>query len=353
MNIVLLLAHSIEEFDQVKLLSELGYNVFSIGAYSTPANPTVNMRPALPDVKEYPGLIAACHAKRVGHAEAKDEVLHTKDGPRNPVDWAKADLPEEVLDWADVIICHHLEHTWLIPQWGRIKHKRVIWRTVGQSVENNERVMKPLREEGLEIVRYSPKEENIPGYLGADAVIRFGKYSDDWHGWTGDVGRVINITQNLFQREPYTNWAFWDEATDGLPRLAIGPGSEAIRGLGAVSFDSMKQVLRSDRAYLYTGTQPASYTLGLIEALMTGIPVVSIGPSWMNIFPYGPELFEGHEIVGDLWSDKPTEAHGMLSRLLTDIDFARQYSRTQRQLAIDMFGAENVKNDWMDFLGAS
>ena len=28
-----------------------------------------------------------------------------------------------------------------------------------------------------------------------------------------------------------------------------------------------------------TGTRPASYTLGLIEAMMTGIPVVSMPPS--------------------------------------------------------------------------
>jgi hypothetical protein len=56
----------------------------------------------------------------------------------------------------------------------------------------------------------------------------------------------------------------------------------------------MRDYLRRIRAYLYTGTQPASYTLGLIEAMMTGVPVVSIGPDHMT---WQRDLFEGHEIA--------------------------------------------------------
>jgi hypothetical protein len=56
----------------------------------------------------------------------------------------------------------------------------------------------------------------------------------------------------------------------------------------------MRDYLRRIRAYLYTGTQPASYTLGLIEAMMTGVPVVSIGPDHMT---WQRDLFEGHELA--------------------------------------------------------
>jgi hypothetical protein len=182
---------------------------------------------------------------------------------------AKEHIPDDIIDWADVIICHHYEHTWLVPQWERIRHKRVIWRTVGQSVEGNEAMMTPLRKQGLEIVRYSPKERNIPNYAGEDALIRFYKDPEEWGGWVGTDARVINITQHLRQREPYTNWGFWEQATQGLPRMALGPGSEAIGGSGELTYDEMRTWLQTARCYLYTGTQPASYTLGLIEALMT------------------------------------------------------------------------------------
>ena len=357
MNIVLLLAHSIEEYDQLQLLSSLGYDTFSIGAYSDPAHPSDDKRPPIPAAADHPELRDACHERRLERGD-----------PGARVDWAKADLPDQVLDWADVIICHHFEHTWLVPQWERLRHKRVIWRTVGQSVEHNERMMAPLRADGLQIVRYSPKERNIPGFAGEDALIRFWKDPAEWHGWTGESPRVINVTQHLRQREPYTNWSFWEAATAGLPRVPLGPGSEMIGGSGALSYGAMQQWLRSSRAYLYTGTQPASYTLGLIEAMMTGIPVISIGPSWMRVFPYGPDLFEGHEIAGkrpDLWGgqwiedvtarvlsfDDPADTRLALRCLLDDHEMAAQMGAQQRRRAIEMFGREAVAGAWRDFLG--
>ena len=344
MNILLLLAHSIEEHDQVKLLSELGYDVFSIGGYINPGSPHDPKRPALPQVPYHPEL------------QAVVDALGTPDN----LDAAKRHIPDDILDWADAIIVHHFEHTWLVPQWERIKHKRVIWRTVGQSVEHNERMMAPLRDEGLQIVRYSPKERNIPGYAGEDALIRFYKDPDVWTGWTGESPRVINITQHLRQREPYTNWTFWNEVTRHLPAEAMGPGSEDIFGPGELTFDQMQQSLRKARAYLYTGTQPASYTLGLIEAMMTGIPVVSIGPEHMTIFPYGPGLFEGHDIVSAVdgagwnwkpWSDDPAEARDMLAALLSSRSHAAEQSRVQRDRAIELFGKEKIGADWQAFLG--
>ena len=334
MNIVLMLAHSIEEHDQLKLLSGLGYDVFSIGGYVDPAHPHDPKRPALPDVPYHPDLHAAVDA------------LGTKDNLTK----AKEVIPDAVLDWADTIICHHYEHAWLVPQWNRLRTKRVIWRTVGQSVEGNERMMAPLRDDGLQIVRYSPKERNIPGYAGEDALIRFYKDPAEWDGWTGESPQVLNITQHLRQREPYTNWGFWEAATAGLARVPAGPGSEDIGGTGEISYPVMKELLRMMRCYLYTGTQPASYTLGLIEAMMTGLPVISIGPSHMRIFPYGHLMFEGHEITR-IGHDSPEGARSAVIEMLSDWDLARSVGAEQRARAIDLFGMETIGQQWAAFLG--
>ena len=336
MNILLLLAHSIEEHDQLKLLSELGYDVFSIGGYINPGAPHDPKRPALPEVPYHPEL------------QAVVDGLGTDDNLR----YAKEHIPDAILDWADVVICHHYEHTWLVPDWQRLRPKRVIWRTVGQSVEGNERMMAPLRKDGLEIVRYSPKERNIPGYAGEDALIRFYKDPAEYGGWTGDEPIVINITQHLAQRHPYTNYEFWERATQGLPHRALGPGSEAIGGPGELTYDTMLLALRKARAYLYTGTQPASYTLGLIEAMMTGIPVVSIGPAWMQIFPYGPDLFEGHELADTAGTDDAIQARMLVEGLLDHPDIARDVSKRQRARAIELFGKDTIAAQWRDYLGA-
>ena len=179
MNVLLCLSHSIEEYDQLRLLHGLGLGVASIGGYIDPANPHVDIRPALPDIPQVPEVRAAV------------DSLGTPDN----LGAAQEHIPDAILDWLGddgVIIYHHyLER--LVGQWPRIRdwmqgkpERRVIWRTVGQSVAGNEAMMAPLRADGLERVAYSPKEANIPGYIGHDALIRFYKDPAEWHGWTGD-----------------------------------------------------------------------------------------------------------------------------------------------------------------------
>jgi len=343
-RVLLCLSHSIEEYDQLKLLSELGYEVASIGGYIDPSHPHDTKRPALPEVP--------CHQV------VKDAVdaLGTDDN----FGAAQARIPEEILDWLGddgVIIFHHYLSQRLFPQWRhlakwRARGGRVVWRTVGQSVEQNELDAAEYRENGLEIVRYSPKEKNIPGYVGGDALIRFWKDPDEWTGWTGDLEIVTNVTQSLRNRGRWCNYDFWADATRGLNAVPAGEGSETHGGQGLIPYDSMKALLRSARCYLYTGTQPASYTLGLLEALVTGIPVVSIGPSHMDIFPYGPKLFEGHELTQS-WSDDPELCRNELIKLLNDPPYAADRSDTQRRKAIALFGKDAVGNQWADFLGAA
>jgi hypothetical protein len=359
-RIVQCLSHAIEAHDQLKLYTELGYEAVDIGGYINPHAPHDPKRPPLPEAPYFPEL-----------QRAVDDL-----GTEDNLGAAQAWVPDAFLDWLGddgVLIYHHyLER--LVNQWHRIADwakgapgRRVIWRTVGQSVTHNEQMMAPLRKDGLEIVRYSPKERNIPGYAGEDALIRFWKDPDEWQGWTGEAKVVINITQHLRQREPYTNYRFWHEATEGLPAKALGPGSEVIGGSGELTFDQMKAALKTARAYLYTGTQPASYTLGLIEAMMTGIPVVSIGPSWMRVFPYGPLMFEGHEIVDQIesgridpheWEDypgqtfeDPTQARKVIARLLTEPDLAADISQSQRAQALDLFGKDKIAAQWREYLG--
>ncbi len=349
MNIVQVLLHAIEEHDQVKLLTGLGHDVFN---FNDPTQPFADMRPGIPGAPVHRDLLEACERKRREHAELGHTSIMTPDGPRDPIDWAKADLPNEVIDWMDVLIVHHAEHTFIPAQWPRLRDKRVIWRTVGQSVAHNEAMMAPLHADGMQIVRYSPKERNIPGYAGEDALIRFYKDPDEWHGLTGETPAVLNITQRLAQRDPHTNYRFWQLAVGGsMLSTAAGPGSEDTGGTGPLSYDEMRAALRSHRAYLYTGTQPASYTLGLLEALMTGIPVVSVGPQWMTDFPYGPDLFEGHEL-SPRWSNDPRVARAYLLELLGDHDLARDVSETQRGWAIERFGMDKIGAQWKAFLGA-
>jgi hypothetical protein len=341
MNILLLASHAVAEYDDIRMFTDMGHDVFCPGGYQDPRQPGEGIRPGIPNAPVHPELIEACEAQR---REGGDP------GPK--IDMAKANLHPDVIDWADVIIVHHFVDQWIIQQWARIRHKRVIWRTCGQSNPHLEQAMARYRRDGLQIVRYSPAErryfEPRKAWAGEDALIRFGKYPDDYGPWVGDKVLVGNLTQDMAARGDACGYGFWMEATAGLLAEPAGKGSDAIGGLGTLSYSGMLEYLRRLRAYLYTGTRPASYTLGLIEAMLSGVPVVSIDSgSWGSGWG-GDTLFEAHEIAGMFY---PADwARNVLQRFLDDADYARRIGEAQRERAIRLFGIDEIAPRWQDFL---
>lgn len=339
-HLLVLSSHAILEYDDLRLFSDLGYDVFMPGAYSDPSNPGENsIRPALPNAPHHPELNALCDEQRGRHGpEGLDMGI---------VDWAKADLHPKLIDWADIIMVNCFPDTWIGYQWERIREKRVIWRTIGQSNPHLEHEMR--RFEGLEIVRYSPAEkrafEPLGVFAGEDALIRFCKYPSDFGPWIGDDLVVGNITQNLDLRGDHCGLDFWQKATEGLPTKLAGLGSERLGGLGLLSYQGMLDYLSHIRAYLYMGTQPASYTLSLMEAMLAGVPVVSIGPEdmWM------PALFEGHEIASYYSNDSEMARASLLTLLDWRDEDASILTRARADL---LFSPETIGPQWLDFLGS-
>jgi hypothetical protein len=216
-RVLLLASHAVAEYDDVRMFHDLGFDVFCPGGYEDPRTGTEGIRPPLPEVPYHEDLAKRCREQREAFGE-----------PGEAIDWAKARLHDDLIDWADAIIVHHFPRVWIGGQWDRIKHKRVIWRTCGQSDPNTEHVMALF--EGLEIVRYSPAErryfESRGAWAGQTALIRFGKYPADYGPWTGEDAVVGNVTQNMADRGDATGLSFYLAATEGLPAKPAGPGSE-------------------------------------------------------------------------------------------------------------------------------
>lgn len=350
MRILYLSSHSVLEYDELCILTELeevtnpGFpiEVFSMGAYSNPTQSGDYKRSVIPKGKFDP------HLFNVAMQCDKDNI--------HP----------ELLQWADVVLMMHNsalpnqreQQRWLVKNWQACKdnNAQIIWRSIGQSTPSIEEELARYKTLGLKIIRYSPLEEKLPHYAGSDATIRFAKDENDFHNWTGERQQVITIGQSIKKRSQHLGYSIMEKVFAGFQTKVFGTDNEDLGQLygGAPSYEELKAVLRENRVFFYFGTIPAPYTLSLIEAMMTGIPVVAVGRGLRHMSPYDWENYEVPDIittgVNGFVSDNVDELRAFVKALLEDGELARRIGESGRRTAIELFGKRQRMQEWSDFL---
>lgn len=337
-NILYLSTHEILEADEISLFTEQGHNVFSMGAYQN-SNRGGTLRGEVKNLYQNEEL------KHIGLECSKENIRH------------------ELIDWADYIIVMHnppiegspYAQTWIVNNWPMFKYKKVVWRSIGQSISRIEKELSLYRDQGLKIIRYSPRERTIPFYAGEDAIIRFYKDPEEYKGWTGENKVLINFSQSMKQRADDCGYKQFMQVSQGFNTKVYGPGNESFGDMwgGCVSHDEQKKVLRESRVYFYFGTAPASYTLALMEAMMTGIPVVAAGPKFSenrypdqktneieDIIKNGENGFVSND-VGELRKD--------VALLIKDDELAKRIGEAGRKTAINLWDKSKISQEWKQF----
>lgn len=350
MRILYLSSHSVLEFDELCILTELekatdpgfGIEVFSMGAYSNPTQSGDYKRSVIPKGQFNP------HLYNIAMQSDKDNI--------HP----------ELLQWADVCVMMHNsaipqqkeQQRWLVRNWQAFKDNnvKVIWRSIGQSTPSIEEELTRYKTVGLKIVRYSPLEERLPKYAGADAIIRFAKDENEFHNWTGERLQVINVAQSLKKRGQHLGFTVLEKVFSGFQGKVFGTDNEDLGNLygGAPSYEELKATMRESRVFFYFGTIPAPYTLSFIEAMMTGIPVVAVGRGLRHMSPYDWENYEVPDIISNgvngYVSDNIDELRNYVKMLLEDGELAKRVGDAGRKTAIELFGKRQRMLEWSDFL---
>jgi hypothetical protein len=337
MKILYLSVHEILEYDEVSLLTEMGHDVFSLGAY-TVSNKGGQMRGEIPNLYQNEPLKAIA-------IQSSKEHLHP-----------------ELVAWADIVISMHNpgitdapEQSWIANNWYLLQGKRTIWRSIGQSTHDVEIQLSKYKDVGLQVVRYSPKERNIPAYCGENAMIRFYKEPEEFKGWTGEEKIVVNFSQSLKKRGDHCGYLTFMKGTEGLNRKVYGPGNDDLREVngGLLTYEQQKEIYRRSRVYFYYGTAPASYTLTLIEAMMTGIPVVAASPVFSS-FLYQQNTNEIEDIIQNgrngFIGNTVDEIKDYIQRLFDDDKLAKDIGEAGRRTAIQLFAKSKIKKEWEEFL---
>ena len=124
---------------------------------------------------------------------------------------------------------------------------------------------------------------------------------------------------------------------------------------GKISFEDQLKELRNNRCYFYTGTHPASYTLNFIEAWMTGIPVIAVGPQWGNAnYLRNHDLYEVEKLISNgvngFVSDDIDQLRFYIKHLFARRDVAERVGAAGRQEAIRHFDKQMIMEAWKAFL---
>jgi hypothetical protein len=157
--------HTVLEYDDLRILTRGGYHVFSLGVFAKPGRSYQHLRRFEP---EFLSADDATIAEREGWLACEDRYPLV---PR---------LTPEFLDRFDVMLVNH-DPTIILHNADLLfsrRRPRLIFRTVGQDTFAHEAVLKPFAGR-LAVVRYSAREDH-PDLLKTDAVIRFGKYAEEY-----------------------------------------------------------------------------------------------------------------------------------------------------------------------------
>lgn len=340
MKILYLSCHIVLEFDELKILNQLGHDVTVVGGYINPKNPHVDTRPSL-DINTNLERVEKIH--NLYNTNLKRGI-----SPEN----CSNTLSKDVVDDYDVIyVMHRLD--WIEKNWNVIKNKIVVLRTIGQNLDYNEIELKKYVDMGVKVLRYSPKERDLKNYAGEHGLIRFLKYRSDFKIRENKHDCVISFGQNINQRGNWCGSSIIESVAKTVPFKLYGPNNEFYSFWGGrLSYEQQLEKYATNACYLYTGTFPAQYTLNFIEALMSGIPIVSIGKelSQKLVSPYPFEVpFILDEVEG-YYFDETEKIIEKLNELIENKSLNAKISEKQVNLAINLFSVEKNIQNWKEFL---
>lgn len=148
---------------------------------------------------------------------------------------------------------------------------------------------------------------------------------------------VLSIIHSY--RERGWHYRAYREATEGLPALHVDhldPEKPVYR------YEDLQRALRGARVYLHDGEQ--EYTITLIEAMMTGLPLVSFR------IP-GIERYVEHGVNG-LIGESASEIREHCRLLLSDRALAEKMGAASRDKALREFHEDRWRADWRRILSA-
>lgn len=249
-KILYISCHSVLEYDELKLLTSLGHEVFSIGSYINPSSPSQTIRPPIKLIQD-PDLINFFYKYNLNNGEFN--------------------YSKEFLDYFDIIISMHMVEPLEVNISKIDKNKQIYWRGIGQSNSNIESRLKKLKNSGVKLIRYSPLEKKTPNFAGEDFLIRFYKSEKDFIKTNHKEKFGAIFYNSLVERSPFNDWVQSKEFIQSYDFHIFGGNNDTLKNsFGYKTYEEQMDIYSKYSSIFCIASYPAPYTLGFIEAVLSG-----------------------------------------------------------------------------------
>ncbi len=163
-------------------------------------------------------------------------------------------------------------------------------------------------------------------WTGLPGVVQTpGVPEDVYSGYTGEQPVVLRVAHDLRRRAPQLRPALQEAALRGVPQLLLGHNAGTPAARPARDWDHLRAAYRTHRCLLVTNhpTREDGHNLAVIEAMMTGMPIVTT-PHPTSPVRHGREGLVGRDAA---------ELRAHLARLLHDPELARRLGAQARATA--------------------
>ncbi|MCZ6634532.1 MAG: methyltransferase domain-containing protein, partial [bacterium] len=169
-------------------------------------------------------------------------------------------------------------------------------------------------------------------------VVRPGIDLDAYGGYTGGKAVALSVGNLFVERDHMLGYRYMKEILDGVPHRLVGENPQLPEAKKAKNWDDLKAAFRSCRVYVNTTVEEFEdgYNLGMLEAMATGMPVVS----WKNATSPIRDGENGF-VSGDTGTLKTR-----VQDLLEDAELAKRLGMAARETVAQEFSVAAFVDNW-------
>lgn len=175
------------------------------------------------------------------------------------------------------------------------------------------------------------------------SVIEHGVMVDKNVQYTGELNKGIVVINGIVKRGRRLGYDVFKKVREKIPLDIVGMFSEDAGGLGEINNRELSSFIAKYR-FFFNPIRYTSLGLSVCEAMMTGMPVVSLATTEMAVTVKNDFSGYVHTDV-DFLIDK-------MQLLLDNRDKAIELGRGAQQTANERFNIERFKQDWINIFEA-